>query len=96
MRGHSLQRLLDGSGDEVYGANDLISGEMQNGKWIRQGSYKAVSVAPPYGNEQWHLYDLAEDPGETNDLAVLEPEKLASLQAAWQAYADDVGVVAGE
>jgi arylsulfatase len=69
---------------------------MQNGKWIRQGSYKAVSVAPPYGEAVWHLYDLANDPGETNDLADTEPEKLAELQTAWQEYADDVGVVAGE
>jgi hypothetical protein len=31
-----------------------------------------------------------------SDLATLEPEKLALLQAAWQTYADEVGVVAGE
>jgi arylsulfatase len=96
MRGRSLQDLLDGSSNQAYGDEEFISGEMQNGKWIRQGSYKAVSVAPPYGEAVWHLYDLANDPGETNDLADTEPEKLAELQTAWQEYADDVGVVAGE
>ena len=96
MRGRSLQPLLNGSAKELYSSNEFVSGEMQNGKWIRQGNYKAVAVSPPYGNTQWRLYDLAEDPGETNDLANMQPEKLASLQAAWQEYADDVGVVAGE
>ncbi len=96
LRGRALQPLLDGSGNQIYGDDEFISGEMQNGKWIRQGNYKAVSVAPPYGNGQWHLYDLANDPGETNDLADTEPGKLAALQTAWQEYADDVGVVAGE
>jgi arylsulfatase len=96
MRGRSLQPLLNGSAQELYSADEFISGEMQNGKWIRQGSYKAVAVSAPYGNDQWRLYNLAEDPGETNDLANTEPQKLASLQAAWQVYAADVGVVAGE
>jgi arylsulfatase A-like enzyme len=96
MRGRSLQPLLNGSAQELYSSDEFISGEMQNGKWIRQGSYKAVAVSPPYGNTQWRLYDLVEDPGETNDLANMEPDKLAALQAAWQDYADDVGVVAGE
>jgi arylsulfatase len=69
---------------------------MQNGKWMRQGDLKAVSVAPPYGTGTWHLYDLADDPGETRDLAGEQPETLKELQAAWERYAKDVGVVLSE
>ncbi|HCU53659.1 MAG TPA: sulfatase [Gammaproteobacteria bacterium] len=96
MRGRSLKPVLSGAADNVYAADELISGEMQNGKWIRQGSYKAVAVSAPYGDGIWRLYNLADDPGETNDLAAVEPDRMAALQAAWQDYADDVGVVAGE
>ena len=93
MRGKSLQGVLTGSKNAVYGADDLVGGEMQNGKWMRQGDFKAVSVAPPYGTGIWHLYNIADDPGETHDLAKEQPETLKKLQEAWDHYADDVGVV---
>ena len=66
---------------------------MQNGKWMRQGDLKAVSVAPPFGTGIWQLYNIADDPGETHNLAKEQPEKLATLKAAWESYANDVGVV---
>jgi len=93
MRGKSLQGVLTGSKKLVYGADEFVGGEMQNGKWMRQGDFKAVSVAPPYGTGTWHLYNLAKDPGETHDLAKKHPDTLKKLQAAWDNYADDVGVV---
>jgi arylsulfatase len=67
---------------------------MQDGKWVRQGDLKAVSVAPPYGSSKWQLYNVKDDPGETRDLAQKQPEKLEQLEAAWGRYADEVGVVA--
>ena len=93
MRGRSLKGLLTGRAKSVYGADELIGGEMQNGKWMRQGDFKAVSVAPPYGTGTWHLYNLADDPGETHDLANDEPKTLKKLQTAWDRYAKEVGVV---
>ena len=93
MRGKSLKGLLAGSATSVYGKNDFIGGEMQNGKWMRQGDLKASSVSPPYGPGTWHLYNVSTDPGETLDLAGEQPEKLKELQEAWENYAKDVGVV---
>jgi arylsulfatase len=93
MRGKSLKGVLTGSTQTVYAADEFVGGEMQNGKWMRQGDFKAVSVAPPYGTGAWHLYNLADDPGETHDLAKEEPEILKKLQLAWDHYAKDVGVV---
>ncbi len=96
MRGKSLQCMLTGSTKAVYGADEFVGGELQNGKWMRQGDYKAVSVAPPYGTGAWHLYNLSDDPGETRDLSKKQPETLKKLQAAWDPYADNVGVVLTE
>ena len=93
MMGRSLSEILSGSQTELYGEDEYISGEMLNGKWTRKGDFKAVSVAPPYGSGEWQLYDLAEDPGETRDLAEQQPELLEELRAAWDRYAKDVGVV---
>jgi arylsulfatase len=96
MRGKSLKGVLAGSTQTVYGADEFVGGEMQNGKWMRQGDFKAMSVAPPYGTGIWHLYNLADDPGETHDLAGAQPEILKKLKAAWKQYARDVGVVLSE
>ncbi|UCE64867.1 MAG: arylsulfatase [Nitrospirota bacterium] len=93
MRGRSLKGLLSGSSVMVYDEHDFIGGEMQNGKWMRQGAFKAVSVAPPYGKGNWQLYNLADDPGETRDLATEQADKLKQLQAAWDQYAKEVGVI---
>ena len=93
MRGKSLTGLLAGSADAVYDENEFVGGELGNGKWIRQGALKAVSVAPPYGSGEWHLYNVVNDPGETHDLAEEQPELLKKLQTAWDQYAEDVGVV---
>jgi arylsulfatase len=93
IRGRSLAPVLSEVRSSVYGIDEFVSGEMQNGKWVRRGDFKAVSVAPPYGPGTWMLYDLANDPGETRDLAKEEPETLKQLQAEWDRYANDVGVV---
>jgi arylsulfatase len=93
MRGKSLKALLHGSEDAVYGPDDLVGGEMQNGKWMRRGDFKAVSVAPPYGQGNWYLYNVVNDPGETRDLSSDHPELLKELQTAWLQYAEEVGVI---
>lgn len=95
-RGKSLQGVLTGSADKVYKKNEYVAGEMQNGKWVRQGDFKAVSVAPPYGSGEWALYNIARDPGEIHDLASTEGARLKRLQSAWERYAEDVGVILTE
>ena len=48
---------------------------------IRQGEWKlVVEGAGP------RLFNLAEDIGESNDLAALMPDKVAELQALWEAW----------
>ena len=96
LRGRSLAGILSGARQEVYGPDEFVGGEMQNGKWMRQGDFKAITIAPPYGSNKWELYNLAVDPGETRDLAKEKPEILKKLQAAWDRYAKDVGVILSE
>ncbi len=96
MRGRSLKGLLSGSTAAAYGEDDMIGGEMGNGKWMRQGAFKAVTVPIPYGDGEWHLYNVVDDPGETSDLAAEYPEKLDALREAWDRYSVEVGVVLSE
>jgi len=53
-------------------------------------------IPRPYGDGTWRLFNIVEDPGEANDLAQAMPDKLETLQAAWDDYARDVGVILAE
>lgn len=64
----------------MYDDKTFVGGEMQNGKWMRQGDFKAVAVAAPYGSGEWKLFDIRNDPGETNNLAQTRPELLKKLK----------------
>jgi len=68
--------------------------ELFGNKAYRIGNWKIVSIVPNNdGDGQWHLYNLAEDPGEQNDLKELEPERFKELMQAWQTYEQKNGLV---
>lgn len=96
MRGKSLKGILFNNSFKTYEEDAFVGGEMLNGKWMRQGHYKSVSVAAPYGIGDWHLYNVKDDPGETKNLANEQPQILKKLQKQWEEYADEVGVILTE
>ncbi len=75
--------------------------EMIGHRGMYRDGWEAVTMhlpRTPFGDHEWELYHLAEDPTETTDLAETHPEKLAELidafdQAAWanQVYPLDEG-----
>jgi arylsulfatase len=58
---------------------------------VFRGDWKALWIAPPNGIGGWQLFDLANDPGETTDLAAVHPDVMAELAAAWDRHAEEVG-----
>ena len=56
---------------------------------IRRADWKAV-FDPAQG--RWQLFDLANDPLERRDLAVIQPDVLGDLSASWDCWAVRVGV----
>ena len=69
---------------------------------VRTGNLKAIYqpsrlpiFGPPSkpGEVAWQLFDLAADPGETQDLAGKRSKELALMKAAWRRYAATHGVV---
>lgn len=60
---------------------------------VRRGDWKAHFIVAPFGNDDWQLYHLKDDPSELQDLAQQYPERLASMVAAYEAWALDQNVV---
>lgn len=77
------------TGAAVYPASKPIGTELFGSRSLRQGDWKVTDIS----DGKWHLFDVANDPGETRDLSKKEPARKAALIQAWQAYAQDVGVV---
>ncbi len=93
ITGRSLMPVLSGQADTIYGPDDAVGLEMSGMSALWRGDWKLVRSLPPYGDEQWRLFNLAIDPGEANDLADSEPEVLASMMEAYAAYEARVGVI---
>lgn len=71
-----------------------LAGEMFGQTYIRLGDWKLRSAAAPDGSpaslnapRHWQLFNLAEDRGETRDLATQFPDKVKELMEAWGDYA---------
>lgn len=96
MRGKSFTKVLSGANEATHSPDEYIGGEMGTGKWMRKGNYKAQMVPNPYGTNEWKLFDLSLDPGETTDISSDRPELLEELKTAWVKYSEEVGVVLAE
>jgi len=47
----------------------------------------------PFGKGEWELFNLKEDPAETNDLSSEHPEKVEEMVLLWEQYKKDNGVL---
>jgi arylsulfatase len=93
IRGKSMMPFLAGKTDAVRDDSEVIAWESIGWRAVRQGRWKAVWLASPFGPDDWQLFDMVSDISERNDVADVNSEKLNELILLWEDYADDVGVV---
>lgn len=79
LPGQSLLPLLTGS---APGDRTLFF-EHEGHRAVRQGPYKLVARR----GRLWELYNIDEDRTELNDLAAQQPERVAEMAEAWEAWA---------
>jgi arylsulfatase A-like enzyme len=60
---------------------------------FREGDWKVLRLPEPFGNGNWQLYNLVEDPGEMSDLSSRFPDRTQELASGWNAYAQTNGVI---
>jgi arylsulfatase A-like enzyme len=93
MSGRSIVPLLDGHATRIYDTTDVVGVEAGGGAALFKGAFKLVRNAPPLGDSQWKLFNIAIDPGETHDLTTRKPDLFAELMSDYKVYADQVGVL---
>lgn len=92
--GVSMNAVLFGQAPFVRGDTDSLGVEVSGHSALYRGDYKLIRTPAPLGDGAWRLYNIAIDPGETNDLAAQMPDLLAAMLEDYDAYAERVGVLA--
>lgn len=77
------------TGAAVYPPNKPVGTELFGSRSLRMGDWKITDI----GDKQWHLFNVARDPGETQDLSAAQRRRKARMLRAWDAYARSVHVV---
>ena len=89
MIGRSLTPLLLDNTTSVYGPEDAVGYELAGHAALFKGEYKIVFNRGPLGDDQWHLFNIVEDPGESLDLAGENPAQLQRMLSAYERYTRD-------
>lgn len=93
MRGKSFYPWACGESERIH-EKDFIQGWETCGRAaLRYGDWKIVFIPKPKGPERWQLFNLSTDPGEVDDLAESDPERLKQLLKMWDLYVLETGVV---
>jgi arylsulfatase len=92
MMGKSILPLLNGEIDELH-PNEGIGYELHGLRAYLKGDWKILNLPKPFGTGDWELFNLREDPAESNDLSTQNPEIREELIKAYKEYEEAVGVI---
>ncbi len=93
ITGRSMMPLLEGSATEIYADDEAIGMEVSGNSLLIKGDYKLSRNSPPHGDNIWRLYNLAADPGESQDLRALQPEQFDLMMEDYKKYESEFGVI---
>jgi arylsulfatase len=96
MLGESMVEFLAGSEAEVHDDNYVTTLYHAGKALLRQGRWKIVTLDPPFDESGFQLFDIEADPGETRNLAVQYPERMASMIDLWRETRLELGIVLPE
>jgi len=93
MQGSSVLELFNGRAESPYAGASQVGYELVGMKAYFSGDWKALWMPEPFGEGQWELFNLKEDPAELSDLSDENPQKLKELVGQWEIYKEENGVL---
>jgi len=94
MQGASMLPMLLGETGTVHQTDQVFGWELFGHRGIRQGDWKIVwDEALPEKERHWQLFNIASDFEEQHDLAGDNPQEFSALQAEWDSYEKQNGVI---
>jgi len=75
---------------EPVGRKQPIFFEHEGNRAVRDGKWKLVAKT---AKGQWELYDMEADRSEMHDLAARDPQRVETMAAQWQKWAERANVL---
>lgn len=92
MTGRSLLDVIEND-TIAYADNEPVGMEAAGQSLLYKGDYKISRNGLPYGDGQWRMHNLKNDPGETKDLKSTHPELFDELMEDYNQYKEDYDVI---
>ena len=96
MLGESALTYLAGDADFIHDDSYVTTLMYNQRAYVRQGDWKLLTLEQPFDERNFALYNLAEDPGETVDLAQSNPDKYQELLQLWRTERVKLGITLPE
>ena len=93
MLGESMVGLLSGSADRVHDDNYITVFSHRGRVFVRQGDWKILTLNGPFDESNFELFNVVNDPDETENLREAEPEKFAELLEIWREKRREYGII---
>lgn len=93
ITGKSMLPHINNPERSVYSIDEGVGLEAANSSAYFLNGYKIVKNNIPLGDNNWRLYHLPSDPGETNDISSDHPILFQKMLSGYQDYASAVGVI---
>ncbi|MGI9471522.1 MAG: sulfatase-like hydrolase/transferase [Rubripirellula sp.] len=92
--GVSMRSFIEGQSERPRNEEQWVAFELFGNCYVVAGDFKAMLVRTGmYGDGRWHLYDIKNDPGETQPLEEDMPDKLRELMTIYEEHAEKTGIV---
>lgn len=92
FKGASMASPFQGDHSPVHPEGYWMGWELGNHRAIRMDDWKLVMTQPPWGEGEWKLYNVREDPSESTDLSETQPQIFAMMLEKWEEYVAENGV----
>ncbi len=93
MLGESMNAFLAGESDAVHDDSYVTTLYHWGRAYLRQGDWKIANLEGPFSEADFELFNLAEDPGETTNLADSHPEKYSEMIKLWRERRREFGII---
>lgn len=93
ITGKSMLAHITDPAQPIYGEDEGVGLESGNSSAYFLNGYKILKNNIPLGDNAWHMHHLPTDPGETKDLAFVQPVLFQKMLSKYQEYASEVGVI---
>jgi arylsulfatase A-like enzyme len=96
MLGTSFLPFARGESEMIHPRNYIYGLEHDGECMVIKGSWKITNISDPFDESAFALYNIVKDPGETNDLSKIYPEKYKEMLEVWEAFKKRTGVIPKE